>query len=140
MTSSANKAVTPIFDFSKTPIADDYKGFYVKVLDDVFTPEECAEFIALAESNQEWKQAAVHYGLSPDQNYVDLDYRNSLRILHFDHQAAERIYQRLLPHVPELVKIQPGGEWEGIIGAKGQVLGTWDLVGYVFWIFLPYSV
>lgn len=132
---STIEVIAPIFDFSKTPIADDYKGFYVKVLDNVFTPEECAELIALAESKQEWKQAAVHYGLLPDQNYVDVDYRNSLRILHFDHQAAERIYQRLLPYVQELVRIQPGSEWEGVMGAKGSIKGTWDLVGYVLSIF-----
>ncbi|PPQ90331.1 hypothetical protein CVT25_007733 [Psilocybe cyanescens] len=129
MTSSIEQIVAPIFDFSNTPLANDYKGFYVKVLDDVFTPEECDELIALAESDQEWAQAAVHYGLLPNQNRVDIDYRNSLRILRFDHEAADKIYRRLLPYIQELVKIEAGGEWEGVVGRKGRVEGTWDLVG-----------
>lgn len=131
MTSSIEQIVAPIFDFSNTPLANDYKGFYVKVLDDVFTPEECDELIALAESDQEWAQAAVHYGLLPNQNRVDIDYRNSLRILRFDHEAADKIYRRLLPYIQELVKIEAGGEWEGVVGRKGRVEGTWDLVGCV---------
>ena len=119
----------PVFDFSNTPVADTYQGFYVKVIDDVFTPEECQELIALAESDAEWKQAAVHYGLGQHQNYVDTDYRNSQRILRFDKEAADKIYQKLLPYIPELVKIQPGDEWETVIAPRGRVKGTWDLVG-----------
>ncbi|KAF8900894.1 hypothetical protein CPB84DRAFT_1708821 [Gymnopilus junonius] len=118
----------PVFDFSDTPVAT-YQGYYVKVLDDVFTPKECAELIALAESDAEWKQAAVHYGLQPDQQYVDTDYRNSQRILRFDHEAANKIYERLLPYVQELVKIEPGNEWERVVGPRGQVKETWELVG-----------
>jgi len=129
MASGTIKVNTPIFDFSRTPLAEDYTGYYVKVLDDVFTPKECAELIALAESDQQWKQAAVHYGLGPNQNYVDTDYRNSLRILRFDHEAADKIYQRLLPYVQDMVRIQPGDEWAGIVGSHGNVEGTWDLVG-----------
>ena len=119
----------PVFDFSNTPVANSYQGFYVKVIDNAFTLEECKEFIALAESDSEWQQAAVHYGLGPDQKYVDTDYRNSQRILRFDHEAANRIYQRLLPYVQEMVKIRPGDEWERIVGPRGQVKQIWELVG-----------
>ncbi|PPQ72281.1 hypothetical protein CVT26_006502 [Gymnopilus dilepis] len=119
----------PVFDFSNTPVANSYQGFYVKVIDNAFTLEECKEFIALAESDSEWQQAAVHYGLGPDQKYVDTDYRNSQRILRFDHEAANRIYQRLLPYVQEMVKILPGDEWERIVGPRGQVKQIWELVG-----------
>ncbi|KAF8880310.1 hypothetical protein BD779DRAFT_1788645 [Infundibulicybe gibba] len=99
-------SVPPIFDFSATPLAKDYAGFYIKVIDDVFTPQECADLIVLAESDSKWEQAAVHYGLGPEQKYVNTEYRNSERILRFDHQAAEKMFQRLLPMVPELVQVK----------------------------------
>ena len=120
----------PVFDWSTTPVAKEYNGSYLKVLDNFFTSEECAGLIALAETDQEWKQAAVHYGLAAHQNYVNTEYRNSKRILRFDHEAAEKIYQRLLPYVQEFVEIKAGDKWEGIIGRPGTVSGTWKLVGY----------
>lgn len=128
---SSSAVIAPVFDWSTTPLASYYNGFYLKVLDDFFTSEECAEFIALAESDDSWKQAAVHYGLGATENYVNTDYRNSERILRFDHEAAENLYQRLLPYVQELVEIKQGDEWAGIIGQPKYVSGTWKLVGYV---------
>jgi len=122
-------ADAPIFDFSNTPLRDDYKGYYIKVIDNVFTPEECAELIALAESDQQWKQAAVHYGTGPNDNYVDTEYRNSQRILRFDKQAAAKIQERLLPYVPELIKIQPGDKWETVVAKRGELDETWELAG-----------
>jgi len=119
----------PVFDWSTTPLAQQYNGYYLKVLDDFYTSEECAALIALAESDQEWKQAAVHYGLGAHENYVNTDYRNSERILRFDHEAAEKMYQRLLPYVQEFVEIKAGDKWEGIVGRPGAVSGTWKLVG-----------
>ncbi|KIM43976.1 hypothetical protein M413DRAFT_443043 [Hebeloma cylindrosporum] len=116
-------------DWSTTPLKDDHAGHYVKVIDNFLTPEECAELIALAESDSEWKQAAVHYGLGANDNYVNTDYRNSERILRFDHEAAEVLHQRLLPYVQEFVNIEPGDEWEGVVGIPGRVEGKWELVG-----------
>ena len=132
-TYSASKVIVdaPVFDWSTTPLAQNYDGHYVKVIDNLFTSEECAALIALAESDQEWKQAAVHYGLGAHENYINTEYRNSERILRFDHEAAEKMYQRLLPHIQELVEIKAGDKWEGIIGRPGNVSGTWKLVGYV---------
>ena len=129
--SSVVNVNAPVFDWSATPLANCYNGFYLKVLDDFFTSEECAALIALAESDDNWKQAAVHYGIGAHENYVNTDYRNSERILRFDHEAAEKLYQRLLPYVQELVEIKPGDKWERIIGQPGHVRGTWKLVGYV---------
>ncbi|KAJ3507530.1 hypothetical protein NLJ89_g6251 [Agrocybe chaxingu] len=126
---NADAVHAPVLDWSTTPLATDYPGHYVKVLDDVFSPEECAELIALAESDAQWKQAAVHYGLGAHQNYVDTDYRNSERILRFDNAAADKLYQKLLPYVQEIVEIKPGSEWEGIVGIPGRVNETWKCVG-----------
>jgi len=130
VTSTAQPKINAsLLDWSTTPLKDDYDGHYVKVIDNFLTPEECAELIALAESDSEWKQAAVHYGLGANDNYVNTNYRNSERILRFDHEAAEVLYKRLLPYVQEFVKIQPGDEWEGIVGFPGRVEGKWELVG-----------
>ena len=121
----------PIVDWSKTPLTADYEGPYVKILDNVFTAEECAELIALAESDAKWEQAAVHYGLGPNDKYVDTKYRNSQRILRFDKAAAAKLYERLQPYVQELAKIEGGEDWAGIFGTPEYVEGEWTCVGYV---------
>jgi hypothetical protein len=119
----------PVLDWLTTPLAREYNGSYVKVIDDLFTPEECDALIALAESDAKWAQAAVHYGLEAHQQYVDTEYRNSERILRFDHEAAEAIFQRILPHVQELVEIAQDDPWETIVSPPGRIKGTWKLVG-----------
>jgi len=48
-----------------------------------------------------------------------------------DKGAADKLYEKLLPYVQELVNIERGSEWEGIVGAKGNVSGKWTLAGYV---------
>jgi len=118
-----------VLDWSDAPLARYYDGFYIKVIDDLFTPAECAALIALAESDQKWEQAAVHFGLGPDQNVVDTSYRNSERILRFDADAAQQLLNRLLPYISELVEIKPGGEWETIVAKKGNMKTVWKLVG-----------
>ena len=128
---SSSVVNAPVFDWSTTPHARHYNGFYLKVIDDFLTSEECAALIALAESEDNWKQAAVHYGMGAHENYVNTDYRNNEQILRFDHEAAENLYQRVLPYVQELVEIKRGDKWEGIIGQPGRVSGTWKLAGYV---------
>jgi hypothetical protein len=115
-----------ILDFSTTPLANDYAGFYVKVLDNVFTPSECNYLIDLAESDATWSAAAIttNYGIMIDQTY-----RNSGRILRFDSDTANQIYQRLLPFIQELVEIRPKHKWEGIVGRPGGVAGVWRMIG-----------
>lgn len=121
----------PVVDWATTPLSADYAGHYVKIIDNLFLPEECAELIALAESNAEWEQAAVNYGLGPNDKYIDTSYRDGFRILRFDRSTADRLYERLKPHVQELYKIGPGDRWEGIVDFPGHVDGVWECVGYV---------
>ncbi|KAJ3539161.1 hypothetical protein NMY22_g4857 [Coprinellus aureogranulatus] len=134
LTPKPDQTPAPVLDWSVTPLSVQkyYEGSYVKVIDDLFTPEECAALIALAESDAEWAQAAVHYGLGAHQQYVDTDYRNSERILRFDHDAAAQIYQRLLPHVQELVELKPGDPWRSVVSplqSKRVQEGVWRLDG-----------
>lgn len=114
----------PVVDWSQTPLASEYNGFYVKVIDNVFTPAECAALKALAESDQKWTQAALN------EKSVDTRYRNSERILRFDASTAQQIYGRLLPYVQELVEIRPGGDWETIVAKKEKATAVWKMVGY----------
>ncbi|KAG6917995.1 hypothetical protein DXG01_017005 [Tephrocybe rancida] len=58
----------------KTVLAYDHSNSYIKILDNIFSPEECASLIALAESDQEWHTAG---GTSISACY--LTFRNSLR-------------------------------------------------------------
>ena len=122
--------LAPVVDWSKTDVESDYKGHHVKIIDDIFTPEECAELIALAESDSEWKQAAVHYGQGQDQNYVDTNYRNSERILRFDKEAAEKLYQKLLPYVSDIVELKPGDQWHSVVDMGKVTSGVWKLDWY----------
>ncbi|KAF9448733.1 hypothetical protein P691DRAFT_729118 [Macrolepiota fuliginosa MF-IS2] len=119
----------PVLDFSTTTLPE-YSRCYCKVIDDVFSPEDCAALIALAESDNEWEQAAVHYGLGASQNYVDTSYRNSERILRFDHKAAELLFRKLLPYVPELNELKTGTPYsEKIAGVTGLRMHRYKLVG-----------
>lgn len=119
-----------LIDFSKTPLADNYSHFYAKILDDVFSPSECASLIALASSGDEWKPA----GLSAEsaEQTVHSSFRNSERILRIDSDTADMIYTRLRPLVEEEISIiEPGGKWEGITGKLGRKKGkVWTLAGY----------
>ncbi|KAF8641653.1 hypothetical protein AX16_009879 [Volvariella volvacea WC 439] len=120
---------TPLLDLSETPLANYYKGYFIKVLDDVFTQEECQRLISLAETGAKWEQARLHYGLSENDTYVDTDYRNSERILRFDKDAADFMYQRLLPYVRELERIDRQSDWADVVGPKSIMVGVWRLAG-----------
>ncbi|KAF8630213.1 hypothetical protein AX17_005469 [Amanita inopinata Kibby_2008] len=141
----------PTFDFSKTPLANDYPStdFYVKVLEGVFTPKECRALIRFAETGvfdtdvdeamdtreelgekeNPWKQAGVNYGIEEHQQIVDTSYRNSERILRFDKDVSGWVSERIAPYIKEVVEIKPGSEWESIVSLPGKNKKTWKLVG-----------
>ncbi|PPQ72682.1 hypothetical protein CVT24_012660 [Panaeolus cyanescens] len=123
-------STTAPLDWTTTSLSKRYKKHYLKVIDNVFSDEECAALKALAQSDAQYTQAAVHFGLGKNDNYVDTDYRNSDRILRFDFKAAEEIYKRLRPYVEEIAEIRRGGRYEGIIGRPSSVEdGIYKLVG-----------
>lgn len=119
-------ATKTLIDFSKSTL-NHCSGFYVTILDDVFSPEECRALVSSAVASESWKPAALAAG--EDTQTVHIGFRNSERIVYIDGEAAERIYQRLLPHVEtEIGEIVVGGEWEGITGKKGRKQGSvWKL-------------
>lgn len=82
--------------------------------------------IDLADSDAVWEPAAITTNLGM---VLDETYRNSGRILRFDHDTANQIYQRLLPFVQELVEIKPGQKWESIVERPGGMTGVWKMIG-----------
>jgi len=122
-------------DFASTPLAKWYSGFYALIIDDLFSPTECAELIALAESTESedgigWQPAKISVGPRITDQVLDTRYRYNDRILRFDHDAARKIFERVLPFVEnDISVIQEGSKWAGIVGSRGKVRGTWNLVG-----------
>jgi hypothetical protein len=118
--------ITPI-DFATTPLSH-YAGFYATVIDDVLSPSECAALRALAEETGEWTPA----GLSAhgDTQTVHTNFRNSDRVICIDAPAADALYARLRPLVPELHVLTSEGPWGGITGKPGKSRRpSWRLAG-----------
>ncbi|TFK27556.1 hypothetical protein FA15DRAFT_613665 [Coprinopsis marcescibilis] len=114
----------PSIDFSQTPLASNYSGFYAKVLDDVFTLDECKEFMKLP---AEWLPAGLSTS-GPTQT-VHRNFRNSDRCLVFDKRTADKIFERLFRLVQEIHEIAPTGGYGLITGKAGRKQGpTWKLV------------
>jgi hypothetical protein len=92
-------------DFENSPLPE-YKRLYAVVLDDVLSQEECEQLLFMSEmsvgahrggnepENNGWKPAMVNAG----RNYevLELDYRNSDRIIWDDHVIAQRLWDRIM--------------------------------------------
>ncbi|KIL61166.1 hypothetical protein M378DRAFT_180179 [Amanita muscaria Koide BX008] len=156
-------APAPIFDFSGTALQTDYpdtigKRYYVKIIDNVFSLDECEALVRFAETgifesgdnsgqrerdgdggedSADWQPVVIRtnsrYGHQAG-HALDALYRNSDRILRFSSSVASWVFDRLQPHISELVEIRPNTEWEkvvgkpmpGVPGGGGEV---WRLVG-----------
>lgn len=135
MHSAAPSATMSLIDFAATPMAANYSGFYAKVVDGIFTAEECKELSSLV---TDWKPAGLS-AEGPTQS-VHSDFRNSDRCLIFDHDVAARVYERLYPLITEIHQLSPSGEYPLITGKAGRKQGpTWKLVRCVILIgvFVP---
>lgn len=102
-------------DFSTTPLSENYTGFFAAILENVFTPKECAFLLSHATSAADWIAATVN---ADTLNEVSKTFRDSDRIIHDDEATAQLIYDRIIPHLPlNLLEIHPGGEYEAVVGA-----------------------
>ncbi|EAU86321.1 hypothetical protein CC1G_08045 [Coprinopsis cinerea okayama7 len=116
---------TTLIDFSETPLSSNYSGFYAKILDDVFSLEECKELAGLV---GDWEPAGLS-AEGPTQT-VHKEFRNSDRCLVFNREVAEMVYQRLRPLVEEIHRIEPTSQFGLIIGKAGRKQGpTYELIG-----------
>lgn len=110
-------------DFSQTPLAGAYTGFYATVVDDAFTPAECAALLARASADATWHSARAD---TPPEAVAS--FRVSERILRIDAEAADVIYARLAPFVDDITELRPGGKWAAIAHRSGRVQGpVWRL-------------
>jgi len=122
-TTAASPTATRI-DFNQTPLAEVYgnpNNCFAMIIDNVLTPTECEELVALAESTGPWVPAAK-----------TLQFRNSLRILRLDAGTAGMVYERVEPFLGEVRR--PGKELEGMTGRRGGgsgEKGSWELTAFV---------
>jgi hypothetical protein len=114
-------------DFSLTPFSL-YTGLYAKIIDDVFTPSECASLIDLATSAGEWQPAGMNTG--GETKTIHTDFRNCDNVPVFNEETSAMIYERLKPHVEEIHEIAPMDRWACITGKVGRKQGpTWRMAG-----------
>ncbi|KAF8309884.1 hypothetical protein DL93DRAFT_2085020 [Clavulina sp. PMI_390] len=69
------------------------------VIDNLFTPEDCARLLAAAEASNEWAVAQLNGGGA--LQYTDTSYRNSGRILYDDHELADWILDKMRPYLKD---------------------------------------
>ncbi|KAF8651910.1 hypothetical protein AX16_004555 [Volvariella volvacea WC 439] len=141
-------------DFSQTPLSKSYSTFYAKVLDNLFSEQDCLDLIAFAtnanssspatsdgQTNSSsdlppqdaggWQPAGLSMNAADGSQTVHSNFRNSDRILKIDNAVSQRIYEKIRPHVEEIHEIDSvGSRWAGIVGKIGKKQGpTWRLVG-----------
>lgn len=98
-------AVKKDINWHETSIPE-YKGYYSAILDDAFTPTECKILLKLAEltTKGKWEQAMVNVGYG--EQALMTETRDCGRILWDDRDMAERIWNRVKDHVPEILYLR----------------------------------
>ncbi|KAI0473873.1 hypothetical protein GGR56DRAFT_553645 [Xylariaceae sp. FL0804] len=81
---------TPI-DFSQTPLAEDYSGYFAVILDNLLTPTECEALLASA--GDDWQALQKGDG-----------FRKCQRILCSSPEWAEALHRRISAQLPDEVK------------------------------------
>ncbi|KAG9050989.1 hypothetical protein FS837_000654 [Tulasnella sp. UAMH 9824] len=90
----------------------EYKGKFALVLDNVFSPAECAKLLEAAESAGTWSVAKVHADPETgiETGFVDMRYRNSGRIMLDDFELSDWILNKLRPYIEE-IEFVPSGKF-----------------------------
>ncbi|KAI1818306.1 hypothetical protein GGS20DRAFT_574380 [Poronia punctata] len=90
-------ATVTCIDFANTPLADEYESFFAVTIDNLLSPEECHKL-----------------QLAAGDDWQTLDKGNSFRqcrnILLFSSEWASALYDRIVPHLPEEVKVLRKGD------------------------------
>ncbi|CAE6439632.1 hypothetical protein RSOLAG22IIIB_04431 [Rhizoctonia solani] len=86
-------------DFVKLGLPE-YKDKFAIVIDNLFTPEDCARYLAQVESEKEWEQAAIN--IAANAQVVDTSYRNSSRILYDNEEMAGEMFEKLKPYLKDI--------------------------------------
>ncbi|KAG8852802.1 hypothetical protein FRB96_008490 [Tulasnella sp. 330] len=81
----------------------EYKHKYALVIDNLFTPADCAKLLNAAESAKEWEVAQING--TGGFGYTDISYRNSQRILYDDFELSAWILEKLRPYVGDIESV-----------------------------------
>ncbi|KAF8599326.1 hypothetical protein BDV93DRAFT_311123 [Ceratobasidium sp. AG-I] len=79
----------------------EYRHKFVLVVDNLFTAQDCARYLAAAEASNEWEVAAINGG-KPDLQFINTSYRNSGRIMLDDKVLAAEMLSRLRPYLKDI--------------------------------------
>lgn len=128
---SPPSATTRIIDFKKTNLGA-YEDFFAMVIDDLFTPDECAALLsvvqptptAAGDDKPSWPPATVT--AYNGTQFVDLASRDCGRIIHDSQTLADALLGRILPHIPTAVaRLSDAPEITGQLAAvNGE---TWEI-------------
>ncbi|KAL1726936.1 hypothetical protein EV714DRAFT_286894 [Schizophyllum commune] len=120
--SPANATASPI-DFSQTPLAEAYTGFYATIVENAFTPAECAALLARATASGEWSFARGD--VPPEARDT---YRVGDRTYLTDSEVSAAVFARLLPFIEDIRDLRPGSKWATIAHRPGRAQGpAWHL-------------
>ena len=115
-------------DFSTTALAAHYSSCFALIIDNVYTPAECAAIAASVTPENGWAPIEFHgHGT-----------RNHERLFLDDAVTAAELWARVLPFVPATVtSVGPTGAWASIVAgvaqtswARGEV-GVWRAKEFV---------
>ncbi|CAE7112922.1 unnamed protein product [Rhizoctonia solani] len=95
------RVVAHRLDFVKLGLPE-YKNRFAIVVDNLFTPEDCARYGAMVEAEKEWEDAGV--GVKT----VNTSYRNSSRILFDNEELANEIFEKLKPYLNDINSLDRG--------------------------------
>lgn len=92
-------------DFANTEIPE-YAGSYATVIDNIFTVHECEELVRLAETQTtgKWERAMINIGNGEQALFEDR--RKCGRIIFDSEEVAARIWGRVAPLLPELMRLE----------------------------------
>lgn len=92
-------AIARSIDFRQTNLGQ-YEDFFAMVIDDLFTPSECAALLSVVQptDNKPWPPATVT--AYNGTQFVDLMSRDCGRIIHESQVLADALLHRILPHLP----------------------------------------
>jgi hypothetical protein len=119
----------------KASVLPEYKNCYAVILDNVLDEEECQQLIHMAESSagghcreesapdDGWRPAMVSAGANYE--FLDLEYRNSDRIIWDNKVLMERLWTRILQGkgMKEYFSVLDGKEYKDVIGWREEKRG-----------------
>lgn len=125
LTGPGPQLVKQLIHFEDTRLSQ-HKDLYAVILDNVFTPSECATLVKLAEArtNGTWEQALVNVGCGQQRQILDV--RDCGRIIWDDRDVVARIWERIKGAVPEIEILENKPKVTGYGPAKRKE--TWKML------------